>query len=207
MSIERFLLIILFIYVIYLHSKINKNKNIEKFAVTDDIIAAVKQVYGTDMEAVRKLTPVYDIKTAVKEIYNTDMEAVRQLAKMAEDLRTGGVKIPGNLIVTGTITSTGDISSASYSLSGLNTSIGTINTALTATEKTLTTNLTAAVKAINTDLDKKISNDSNVTLGVVSARGVNYPNHKLFKRSSDGLVGTWDGTDWTTVNQWTISTV
>ena len=75
--IERFLLIIIFIYVIYLHSRINKNKYIEKFAVTDDIITAVKQVYGTDMEAVRKLTPVYDIKTAVKEIYNTDMEAVR----------------------------------------------------------------------------------------------------------------------------------
>ena len=183
MSIERFLLIILFIYVVYLHCKINKNKNIENFAVTDDI------------------------RAAVKEVYNTDMEAVRQLAKMAEDLRTGGIKIPGNLIVTGTITSTGDISSAKYSLSGLNTSIDATNTALTATDKDLTTKLTAAVKAINTDLDKKVSNNSNVTLGVVSARGVNYPNHKLYKRSSDGHVGTWDGTDWTTVNQWTISTV
>jgi hypothetical protein len=129
-----------------------------------------------------------------------------QLAKMAEDLRTGGVKIPGNLIVTGTITSTGDISSANYSLSGLNTSIGTTNTALTATNTALTatnTALTETNKALNT----KVSNNSNVTLGVVSARGVNYPNHKLFKRSGDGLVGTWDGTDWTTVNQWTISTV
>ena len=183
MNIRDIILIILFIYVIYLHSKINKNKNIENFAVTDDI------------------------KAVVKEIYNTDMEAIRQLAKMAEDLRAGGIKIPGNLIVTGTITSTGDISSVKYSLSGLNTSIDATNKALTATDKDLTTNLTAAVKAINTDLDKKVSNNSNVTLGVVSARGVNYSNHKLFKRSTDGHVGTWDGTDWTTVNQWTINTV
>jgi hypothetical protein len=182
MIIERFLLIILFIYVIYLHCKISKNKNIENFAVTDDI------------------------KAAIKEIYNTDMEAVRQLAKMADDIQKGGLKVNGNLIVTGTITSTGDISSASYSLSGLNTSIGTTNTALTATNTALTatnTALTETNKALNT----KVSNNSNVTLGVVSARGVNYPNHKLFKRSSDGLVGTWDSTDWTTVNQWTISTV
>ena len=72
MNIKNILLIIIFIYVIYLHSKINNIKNMEKFAVTDDI------------------------RAIVKEIYNTDMEAVRQLAKMAEDLRAGGIKILGN---------------------------------------------------------------------------------------------------------------
>ena len=74
-----------------------------------------------------------------------------QLAKMAEDLRTGGVKIPVNLIVTGTITSTGDISSASYSLSGLNTSIDATNTALTATDKDVTA-INKDVTATNTNL-------------------------------------------------------
>ena len=175
MSIERFLLIILFIYVVYLHNKINKNKNIENFAVTDDIIAAVKQVYGTDMEAVRKLTPIYDIKTAVKEIYNTDMEAVRQLAKMAEDLRAGGVKIPGNLIVTGTITSTGDISSASYSLSGLNTSIGATNTAL----ETTNTNLSKASTKI-TSLETITANFSGYEFKPV-----------CMKRTNHGYYRTW----------------
>ena len=121
MNIERFLLIIIFIYVIYLHSIINKN--IENFALSTD-----------DKNEIINL-----IKPTVKEIYNTDMESVRQLAAMSKQLLEGGVKIPGNLIVTGTITSTGDISSASYSLSGLNTSIGTTNTSLTATNTALTT--------------------------------------------------------------------
>ena len=93
MNIKNILLIIIFIYVIYLHSKINNIKNMEKFAVTDDI------------------------RAIVKEIYNTDMEAVRQLAKMAEDLRAGGIKILGNLIVEGNITNTGAIKSTGNILS------------------------------------------------------------------------------------------
>lgn len=107
MNIKNILLIIIFIYVIYLHSKINNIKNIENFAVTDDI------------------------RAVVKEIYNTDMEAVRQLAVMATKLNAGGLEIPGNLIVTGTIKSTGDISSANYSLSGLNNSITNNNNNIT----------------------------------------------------------------------------
>ena len=129
MNIERFLLIIIFIYVIYLHSIINKN--IENFALSID-----------DKNEVINL-----IKPTIKEVYNTDMESVRQLAAMSKQLLEGGVKIPGNLIVTGTITSTGDISSASHSLSGLNTSITTTNTALGTTNTNLgttNTDLTAA---------------------------------------------------------------
>ena len=60
MNMKDILLIIIFIYVIYLHSKINTINNIETFAVTDDIIAAVKQVYNTDMEAVRQLAIMSD---------------------------------------------------------------------------------------------------------------------------------------------------
>ena len=80
MNIEKILLIIIIIYLVILHCKKN---NREHFAVTDDI------------------------RGAVKEIYNTDMEAVRQLAAMAAKLNTStGLTIPGDLTVTGTITGT-----------------------------------------------------------------------------------------------------
>jgi len=85
MIIERFLLIILFIYVIYLHCKISKNKNIENFAVTDDI------------------------RAAVKEIYNTDLQAIRNLDKLAQDIQSGGYTVNGNLNVTGKLKVDSDI--------------------------------------------------------------------------------------------------
>ena len=85
MNIKDILLIITIIYVFYLHSKINKINNIENFAVIDDI------------------------RTVIKEIYNTDMEAVRQLAKMAEDLTKGGYKVIGDLTVTGNIKTNGKL--------------------------------------------------------------------------------------------------
>jgi len=183
MNIRDILLIIIIIYLVISYCK---RKNIENFALSTD-----------DKNEVRVL---------IKEIYNTDMDAIRTLAKMADDIQKGGLKVNGNLIVSGTITSTGDISSAKYSLSGLNTSIGATDTALTATEKTLTTNLTAAVKAINTDLDKKISKDSKIRLAVVNEKGVNFPNHTLFKRS-DGIIGTYHLVDWLMTDKWTISEV
>ena len=80
MNIEKILLIIIIIYLVILHCR--KSKNIEKFAVTDDI------------------------RGAVKEIYNTDMEAIRQLAAMTKELTSGGMTIPGNLTVSGTINGT-----------------------------------------------------------------------------------------------------
>ena len=52
MNIRDILLIIIIIYLIISHSKKN---HIENFAVTDDIRAAVKEVYNTDMESVRQL--------------------------------------------------------------------------------------------------------------------------------------------------------
>jgi len=83
MNIEKILLIIIIIYLIFSHCK---NKNKENFAVTDDI------------------------RLAVKEIYNTDMQAVRDLATMANKLNnTTGVEIPGNLTVTGTISGVGTV--------------------------------------------------------------------------------------------------
>jgi hypothetical protein len=133
------LIIIILIIIIKQQKEINKLRNIEKFALSID-----------DKNEVINL-----IKPVIKEIYNTDMEAVRQLAKMSEDLRAGGIKIPGNLIVTGTITSTGDISSASHSLSGLNTSITATNTALETTNTNLTKTNTALTTA-NTNLTETL---------------------------------------------------
>ena len=79
MNMEKILLIIIIIYLVILHCK----KNREDFAVTDDI------------------------RAAIKDIYNTDMDAIRQLANMAAKLNTpSGLTIDGNLTVTGTITGT-----------------------------------------------------------------------------------------------------
>ena len=63
MNIKNILLIIIVIYFIFSHCKllfdlnqkqIIEGKNIENFAITDDIRAAVKEIYNTDMEAVRQ---------------------------------------------------------------------------------------------------------------------------------------------------------
>ena len=63
MNIRDILLIIIIIYLIISHSK----KNIEDFAVTDDI------------------------RSTIKEIYNTDMDAIRQLAAMSQTLVGNGI--------------------------------------------------------------------------------------------------------------------
>ena len=57
MNIRDIILIIIIIYVFYLHSKINKNKNIEKFTLSTD--------------------DKNEVRTLIKEIYNTDMDAIR----------------------------------------------------------------------------------------------------------------------------------
>ena len=72
MNIEKILIIIIIIYLI-----IKKNK--ETFAMTDQI------------------------SQAIKEVYNTDMESIRKLSDMAISLQNGGLTIPGNLTVTGKI--------------------------------------------------------------------------------------------------------
>ena len=80
MNIRDILLIIIIIYLIISHSKKN---NIENFAVSDDI------------------------RAAVKEIYNTDMEAVRQLDIVSKEFIAGGLKAPGNVKITGNLEVTG----------------------------------------------------------------------------------------------------
>ena len=93
MNIKDILLIIFIIYFIISYNK-NKNKNIEKFALSD-----------ADKNEMINL-----IRPAIKEIYNTDMQAVRDLDKIAKDLQTGALTIPGNLSIPGNLTVTGNIS-------------------------------------------------------------------------------------------------
>ena len=99
MNIRDILLIIIIIYLIISHSKIKKN--IENFAVSDDI------------------------KATLKEIYNTDMQAIRDLDKLAKDIQSGGYTVNGNLKVTGTL----DNKTITDTLSSYNTTFQTNYTA------------------------------------------------------------------------------
>lgn len=49
------------------------------------------------------------IKDAIKQLYAADVEAIRNLSDVATKLQKEGLTIPGNLTVTGTIVSKGDI--------------------------------------------------------------------------------------------------
>jgi hypothetical protein len=137
MNIKDILLIVIIIYLVILHCK-SKRNNREHFAVTDDI------------------------RAAVKEIYNTDMEAVRQLATMATKLTAGGLEIPGNLIVTGTIKAAGEIYNNSYSLSGLSSSISSTNSNLSSSINSINSNLSSNLSYYVSSLQSQINSiDSN----------------------------------------------
>jgi len=179
MTIEKFLLIILFIYVIYLHSKINKNKNIEKFAVTDDI------------------------KAAIKEIYNTDMDAIRTLAKMADDIQKNGLKVSGDLVVSGNITSTGNIktngeiitldtnNNQKASLNSVNSNTNSNSSSISTLSSTISTNnstLVGYIDSINTCMP--------VTISFIST-GSNYNHHVWEFLSESEVYLAWDSS-WAT---------
>ena len=89
MNIEKILLIVIIIYLIF--SQFKKNKNREEFAFSD-----------TDKNEIRGI---------IKEIYNTDMDAIRTLADFAKKLLdNNNLTIPGNLTVNGTITGNSSLS-------------------------------------------------------------------------------------------------
>ena len=156
MSIDRILLIIIIIYLII--SNLKKNKNIEKFAVTDDI------------------------KAAVKEIYNSDMESVRQLAIMSQKLLAGGLEIPGNVKITGNLEISGAINNGgAINSGGAINCAGAINSGGNIQSKgeikTLDTNnnekaslnnvlssLNSSVSSINISLGTKIDNNAVINL-------------------------------------------
>ena len=179
MSIDRILLIIIIIYLIISNKK--KNKNIEKFAVTDDI------------------------KAAVKEIYNSDMESVRQLAIMSQKLLAGGLEIPGNVKITGNLEITGAINNGgAINSGGAINCAGAINCGGNVQSKgeikTLDTNnnekaslnnvlssLNSSVSSINTSLGTKIDNNASISL-----EDVNRANYKLSSWTIDDITYTSD---------------
>ena len=136
------------------------------------------------------------------------MESVRQLAAMAAKLNTStGLTIPGNLIVTGTVTSTGDISSASYSLSGLNTSITATNTALTATNTALTATNTALSTAntnLTTTLKDYVKYDDNIRITNRGSGAIEYGEPYIgVSGYSNGKIDVSMNTD-ASVSRWKI---
>ena len=81
---NKILFIIFFIIIIFLHKKINKiqnNINKEKFTLTNDDETRIRSI--------------------IKDIYSTDLDAIRSLAAMSKRIQDGGLTINGDLNVTG----------------------------------------------------------------------------------------------------------
>jgi hypothetical protein len=159
MNIEKILLIIIIIYLIISHSKKN---NKEHFAVTDDI------------------------RAAIKEIYNTDMEAIRKLDKIADDLTKGALTIPGNLSIPGNLTIGGSINTTGSIVSKgeiktLNTdntdkaSLNTVNTN-TNSNSTSISSLSSSLSSVNTSISTLSNNikefDNEYIWGTNSVGGI-----------------------------------
>ena len=163
MNIEKILLIVIIIYLIFSHSK--KNKNIENFAFSD-----------TDKNEIRGI---------IKEIYNTDMDAIRTLADFAKKIQDGNnLTIPGNLTVTGTITGNNNLNISTINSSGTINCAGSINNSGNIQSKgeiktldvnnnekaslnnilTSVNSINSSITTINTNLDKKINNNDLINL-------------------------------------------
>ena len=180
MNIDRILLIIIIIYLIFSHCK--KNKNIEKFAVTDDI------------------------RTAIKEIYNTDMDAIRTLSDFAKKIQDGNnLNIPGNLTVTGTIIGKDEIKTVDSNnkdkalLNNVNTNTNSNSSSITSINSSITS-INSSLTTINTSLANKIDTNTNINLEAVSKPGFKFTLNPLnnetpivFNQSSFSLpfIGTY----------------
>jgi len=110
------------------------------------------------------------IRQAVRQVYLADVQAIRNLSETANKLQKEGLTIAGNLrvsgkvIADGEIKAGGEISNTSYSLSGLNTSIDTVN-------KSLSKSITDSSEALEKKISDKISKGSNISLENVSNPG------------------------------------
>ena len=180
MNIDRILLIIIIIYLIFSHCK--KNKNIEKFDVTDDI------------------------RTASKEIYNTDMDAIRTLSDFAKKIQDGNnLNIPGNLTVTGTIIGKDEIKTVDSNnkdkalLNNVNTNTNSNSSSITSINSSITS-INSSLTTINTSLANKIDTNTNINLEAVSKPGFKFTLNPLnnetpivFNQSSFSLpfIGTY----------------
>jgi hypothetical protein len=116
-----------------------------------------------------------DIKKAVKQVYLADVEAIRNLSEVATKLQAGGLTIPGNLNVTGTIKANGEISNNSLSLSGLNNSINNVNNGLNNSINNSINSVRSAlnnsVNSINSQLSRKYDKSGGTISGNVNITG------------------------------------
>jgi len=153
-----------------------------------------------------------DIKEAVKQVYLADVEAIRNLSDIATKINAGTFVFPGNLNVKGqiraenSITSGGEISNNNFSLSGLNSKANGIQNSLNNTISNVNNNFTS----IKNSLDNKLNNNGQVTIEIQpqAGREFKYHGHKLFKRTYDGLNGTYDSpNDRTSLYNWKLTAV
>jgi len=147
-----------------------------------------------------------DIKEAVKQVYLADVEAIRNLSEIATKINAGTFVFPGNLTVTGTI--------KSQSLDSLNSKIDSVNSSLnssiSSTNTNLTNNLTNNVSSLQSQINNKLSNNAQVTIEIQpqDGRAFNHTNHKLAKRTYDGLLFTWmNPNDTTSLYNWKLTAV
>ena len=70
-------------------------------------------------------TPEAQINAAIKRIYESD-EFIKQISAAAAQVRKDGLKITGDLTVTGNIKASGDVSNGKFSLNALNTRVDAI---------------------------------------------------------------------------------
>jgi hypothetical protein len=116
-----------------------------------------------------------DITVAINKIYKADVEAIRNLANLSKKIQEGGLTVPGNLIVKGTIKSDGEISNNSTSFSGLNSRIDSVNSSLTnsinSSINNVNSNLNSQINSVNNQLSNKYDKSGGTISGNVNITG------------------------------------
>jgi ABC-type transporter Mla subunit MlaD len=105
---------------------------------------------------------------------------------------------------------TNKLNELSNSINNTNNSINQINSSLTGSINSVNSNLTNQVNSINSQLSNKLSNNAQVTIEIQpqAGRAFSYPNHKLTKRTYDGLLSTWmNPNDTTLLYNWKLTAV
>jgi hypothetical protein len=138
---EQILLLLIFIIFIYLTWKINKHT--EKFTDTD--------------------TQEY-INKAVKNIYLTDVEAIRLLSNFAIQLSEGSTTIPGNVNFTGTVITDNINSSDDINITGNMSAYGHI-----IADGNIIVNKNIDINGITTVMDDIIANKNINVNGTITA--------------------------------------
>lgn len=133
MDIHTILLIIIIIYLIFLNYK---EKNIEKFAEIDDITAAVKEIYNTDMNHIRTLSKIS------KKMYNKNENILNICGDLIVD---GDINCNGITYVDDADKSIRSFFDVNYIIANVNTDIININSKYQDLED-VTKNYTKALK-------------------------------------------------------------